>query len=247
MNGIQGRQKLEYARSAKAHILTSRKKLTQKRVRELFDYLPSGFLVRKARTAMCTKAGDIIGVNGNGYVHVGVDGVNYKAHRVIWLWHYGCFPKQGIDHINRNPNDNRIENLRQANQSCNLINTGNRIDNTSGVKGVWWYQRYNKWHVYIRINGKHKHLGYYQDFDEAVCYRLAAEQCFGWEEYDQCSPAFQYIKNNFNFINVATEKATDTFVVNTAAKKKRKTSNRKKLLPDGTVIGLLKKFRKEWL
>jgi hypothetical protein len=79
---------------------------------------------------------------------------------------------------------------------CNLRNTGNNKANKSGVKGVNWTKNMNKWLVYITINYKQNKLGYFNEFDEAVCVRLMTEQCLNWEGCDSCSPAYKYVTKN---------------------------------------------------
>jgi len=103
----------------------TRKTLTQERVRELFDYREDGWLVRKSRTANSTKAGDVVGCpNGRGYLTVMVDWWHLRVHRVIWLWHHGYMPENGVDHIDRDITNNRIGNLREVSHSCNMRNVG---------------------------------------------------------------------------------------------------------------------------
>lgn len=114
-------------------------------------------------------------------------------HRIVWLYHHGYLPENGLDHINRNVTDNRISNLREIAQSCNVKNAKQRSDNRSGVRGVSWMRRDSLWVSQIKGPGKSLYLGRYEDFDEAVCSRLAAEQCLGWENCDSQSPAAQYV------------------------------------------------------
>ena len=78
----------------------------------------------------------------------------------------GYLPKF-IDHIDCNPSNNKIENLREATFSQNQHNTKKRITNTSGVKNVHWYKPLKKWMVYIMINKKRKHLGYFNNIELA--------------------------------------------------------------------------------
>ena len=66
--------------------------------------------------------------------------------------------------------------------------------NTSGVKGVSWVTRVKVYDPKIKLNGRTIHLGTTPDFDEAVCYRLAAEQSLNWAGCDDHSPAFKYVK-----------------------------------------------------
>lgn len=79
------------------------------------------------------------------------------------------------DHINRNPLDNRKENLRSVNASQNKINQKIRIDNTSGVKGITWDKQTNKWRVFIGINNKIINLGRFLNIKLAILVRQNAE------------------------------------------------------------------------
>ena len=84
------------------------------------------------------------------------------------------------DHINGNRTDNRRENLRVIPASANRFNKGMNSRNKSGHTGVFWYERYKKYQVSIKARGKTVHLGYYEDYDEAVRVREEAEmQHFG--------------------------------------------------------------------
>ena len=75
-----------------------------------------------------------------------------------------------------------------------MRNAGNRSTNISGVKGIHWDNRDNKWKVQMWINHKKRSLGYFTDLTEAVAHWLAAEQAEGWEGCDSNSPAFQYMR-----------------------------------------------------
>jgi hypothetical protein len=108
---------------------------------------------------------------------------------------YGYWPENVIDHKDRVRHHNWIKNLREVSNQCNQRNRGNSKNNTSGVKGVSFDNVTNKWRPYIKINNKLFRLGSYKEFDNAVCARLAAEQCLGWSGCDSNSPAFQYVKD----------------------------------------------------
>lgn len=70
------------------------------------------------------KAGKKCGIVGEkGYAHISLLGKKYKAHRLAWLYVYGHFPKNEIDHINRVRDDNRIANLRDVTRAENMQNT----------------------------------------------------------------------------------------------------------------------------
>jgi len=124
---------------------------------------------------------------------ISVDGESYQAHRLSWVYYYGVFPDDFLDHINRDPSSNQISNLREVSQQCNIRNTGNSKRNTSGIKGVRWVKPNKRWAAFIVVSQKNISVGYYKLFSNAVCARLAAEQCLGWSGCDSSSPAYKYV------------------------------------------------------
>jgi HNH endonuclease len=115
--------------------------------------------------------------NKYGYIIVKINNYYYPAHRIIWLLVTGKWPINIIDHKDRNGYNNKLDNLRQAPTfGLNSANCNIRIDNTSGVKGVTWNKRVQKWRARITINGKIKFLGAFITFEGAVRTRLAAEK-----------------------------------------------------------------------
>ena len=107
------------------------------------------------------KAGDKAGYEDSlGYWKVFVDGKWILSHRLAWAFTYGKWPALEIDHINGDPSDNRIENLREATRSQNVMNT--RRGN-----GVCWHKRNCKWQVLIKANGKSHYIGLFEDREEA--------------------------------------------------------------------------------
>lgn len=145
--------------------------LTQDRLKELFDY-QDGQLIRKVsrgrgKTGGRWKEGTVLGTKtSGGYVLASVDYALYKLHRLIWLWHYGQFPLFCIDHIDGNPSNNRIENLREATDAQNMQNQRRpRSNNKLGVQGV--YKVNTRFRSVLTTNGISKHLGYFDTPEEA--------------------------------------------------------------------------------
>jgi len=171
--------------------------VTQKVVKELFHYF-EGDLIRIKSAPNC-GSGEVAGtLSSDGYRQVKVKGLLVNTHRLIFLWHHGYIPENDIDHIDRNRSNNRIENLREVTRACNVKNSGMLTSNKSGIKGVSWNCRDEKWMSCIMINGVNKGLGFFSDITEAVAHRLAAEQCLDWNLCDSRSSAFNYINKYTN-------------------------------------------------
>ncbi len=86
-------------------------------------------------------------------------------HRVIAARIYGPIFLLGmeVDHINGDTLDNRDCNLRLATRKQNGRNRRRNRNNTSGYKGVYWHKANGKWAAQIVVNGKRRHLGYFDD------------------------------------------------------------------------------------
>jgi hypothetical protein len=154
-----------------------KEELTSERLRELLDYNPkNGEFVWRV-SCRGTKAGDIAGTSGTeGRRHITIGYSRYKAHRLAWLYVYGSFPTKLIDHINGDPTDNRIANLREATMSENLHNQrAAHKHNKTGILGVQWRQDKNKFRTRIVVSGKEINLGYFDTAEEAKEAYLAAK------------------------------------------------------------------------
>ena len=141
--------------------------ITQERLQELFDY-KDGVLSWRIKPARRILVGQVAGhIRSDGYATTTVDSKKYLNHRLIFLMHNGYSP-ECIDHIDGNPLNNRIENLRDATFSQNLQNSKTYTTNKSGVKGVNWNKQHNKWQALIQTGGKAKHIGYFKELDAAT-------------------------------------------------------------------------------
>lgn len=103
-----------------------------------------------------------------GYKSGGIYGRLFKAHRVIWAIVYGQWPSKFIDHIDGNPSNNRIENIREATRSENGMNRPAQANNTSGFKGIHWIKSMERWVARARVNKKSYYFGHFKTKEEAV-------------------------------------------------------------------------------
>jgi hypothetical protein len=111
----------------------------------------------------------------NGYVVTNVEKDYFRLHQMIL-----GFPKSGIDHIDRNPLNNRRNNLRLCNQQQNTANTGLFKHNSTGYKGVSWDKSRSKYMAKIKLNGRTVNLGRYACAeDAAIAYNNKAKEAFG--------------------------------------------------------------------
>lgn len=161
-------------------------KISQKELKELFDYRNGELYWKVDRFSgngrKHISAGDLAGGVDitTGYRRIGVNGVSYKAHRLIWLYHYGKMPIAQLDHINHDKLDNKLENLREVTQLENNHNRTQNDNNTSGFTGVNWSKQRGKWCARIRITGKRKHLGYFINLNDAILARKSANIEYGY-------------------------------------------------------------------
>lgn len=140
--------------------------VTQELLHELFEY-KDGVLYWKVSRTPKIKIGDSAGtLYKTGYLYTWIKNKQYRNHRLIFLMHHGFLPKY-IDHVDNNPLNNRIENLREATKSQNGYNQKLNKKNTSGIKGVCWCKTKKRWKVQIWVEGKNKHLGYYDSIEVA--------------------------------------------------------------------------------
>ena len=146
--------------------------LTKDYLHQIFEY-KDGNLYYKQKTGANSIIGKKVGcLTNKGYFSTTIKSKFYLIHRLIFMMFYGYIPSE-IDHINGIRNDNRIENLRPANNQ-NQHNSKIRKDNKSGVKGVYWFKELQKWKVDIGICGKRKYIGVFKDLELAELVAIEA-------------------------------------------------------------------------
>lgn len=174
--------------------------MSQDYLKSILDYNPTtgAFTWKEKRNSFGGKAKKGAPAGGlikHGYHGIRIDGKLYPSHRLAWLYVYGVMPICELDHIDTRKSNNAIDNLREVVHAWNAMNTSFRSNNTSGIRGVYYNKRVNLWEAKLTLGYKEKHLGYHKDFDDAVCARLAGEQCVGWLGCEENSPAFLYVKS----------------------------------------------------
>lgn len=153
--------------------------LTCERLKEVLHYDPiSGVFRWRIRPCKNMSAGSIAGSIGkNGYTAITVDKVRYMAHRLAWFYVHDVWPTHDIDHLNGQPIDNRLTNLRDVPRSVNMQNQrGPRSNNQSGFLGV--IRRPSSFHAAIRFDGTLYHIGVYPTAELAYEAYLGAKRLF---------------------------------------------------------------------
>ena len=119
----------------------------------------------------------------NGYLGGRILGRNYTGHRIAWTIQHGSWPasSEEIDHINGDPADNRIENLRLVSHQENGRNMGAR-KSKSGTPGVDWRPMTGKWRARICSDGRSHHLGNFTTKEGAIEARQKAAASHGFHE-----------------------------------------------------------------
>lgn len=157
--------------------------LTASRLRELLEYDPTTGIFRWKVKRRKVNAGDIAGcVVGKRYRTISVDSRTYLAHRLAWLYHYGQWPNELVDHIDLDGFNNRIANLREATPRQNMHNRRGDRNSASGMKGVTFRpnNKINPWEANIMFAGIPKYLGQFPTRQAAAsAYRAAAETYHG--------------------------------------------------------------------
>ena len=137
-------------------------------LRKRFSYDAETGKIRYKEARGKRRRGDLAGyADAKGYVKISVNGNWIYAHRLAWALQYGRWPAAEIDHINRDPSDNRLCNLRDVSRSENM-------QNADCGKGWHYHRKRGVWQAMIRRQGVRTYLGSYSTEAEArIAYRRA--------------------------------------------------------------------------
>lgn len=102
----------------------------------------------------------------DGYLKTLINRKPFRVHKLIWVMHGGQYSDL-LDHADRNPSNNRLENLRKVTHSENNLNRGTHRRNKIGVKGVCYISSIGKYKASLQVSGFKHHLGYFNSVEEA--------------------------------------------------------------------------------
>ncbi|EOW4242952.1 HNH endonuclease [Escherichia coli] len=147
---------------------------------ELFDYHPDGYLVSKVTRgwgAHVLNVGDAVRgtinkYNKQKYLQIGVNGKVYHLHRIVWEMFNGPIP---ANHVIKNADDScaKIENLKLISMSERDVKR--KTFAASGIKGIYWAKKNNKWCAHIKVNRITHCLGHFDNINEAINARILGE------------------------------------------------------------------------
>lgn len=143
--------------------------LTAARLREILSYDPeTGAWTWLVRSGGKSTVGSPAGyLDTHGYIKISIDNGRYYSHRLAFLYMTGAWPKEHVDHIDRDRANCRWANLREASRSQNLQNMGVTRRNKLGVKGVHRTPN-GRFRAAIHRNGQTRRLGCFLTIEEAA-------------------------------------------------------------------------------
>lgn len=141
--------------------------LTQAELQEWLHYSPeTGLFTWIKKPNQKVVVGRVAGkTNARGVVCIRLKTVSMLAHRMVWLYVHGHWPKCEIDHIDGDPNNNRLSNLRDVSHTVNAQNVRRvRASRTNGLpQGVTITTRNktNRFVAQLGVEYATLHLGYF--------------------------------------------------------------------------------------
>lgn len=153
-------------------------RLTAQRLRELLVYNANtgAFIWRISRQGPGAKAGTSAGTRrADGYINIKIDGEKHWAHRLAWLYTHDFWPLHGIDHIDGDPSNNRLANLRDVTHALNIQNVRREKRNKRSGLPIGVHVNGRGFCARIVADGRAMHLGTYPTSEAARAAYLAAK------------------------------------------------------------------------
>jgi hypothetical protein len=136
-------------------------------IKSILHYDPlTGIFVWIKTLSVSGQSGNVAGsIKNTGHREIQIGKRKYKAHRLAWLYMTGSWPELELDHINGNPSDNRMVNLREV---SHRVNGQNRPEHRAGkLLGATYNKKAKKWYSQIMTDGKIRHIGSFDTEIEA--------------------------------------------------------------------------------
>ena len=188
----------------------SKVEITKELLHQKYSYCPIDIarpLVFRSDTGN-KKMGESCGALGHSYYGTSILGKSFFIHRLVWLYkHPGCYKYREVpavvDHINRNPHDNRYENLRAASQALNSFNSKRRGSGTSSFRGVCWSKLQSKWVSQCNQEGKVRHKEFFPgtnagEIEAALAYDRMAFKAWGQDAI----PSLNFPEEKANYMGL---------------------------------------------
>lgn len=158
-----------------------RDRISAQRVRELLDYEPlTGLFTRRVATGgrYGAAVGAVAGtVNDGGYILISLESLQYRAHRLAWLYMTGAWPSHEVDHRDGDRANNAWDNLRDVTGVVNLQNKRHAQSNSkTGLLGASWNARDERFVARIKVEGRYKSLGGFDTAEAAHAAYLSAKR-----------------------------------------------------------------------
>jgi hypothetical protein len=151
--------------------------LTAQHLRELLHYDPStGIFTWLVKPNRRIQIGSRVGCTiDGGYLRTRIDGHLYRLHRLAWLYVNGQWPEYDIDHIDGNPANNAITNLRDVSRSVNLQNRREAMGhNKTGILGV--SAKGTRWRARIKLPDGRQQTSHHATVEEAQAAYVASKR-----------------------------------------------------------------------
>ena len=151
--------------------------ITLQELKTRFEYNPLTGIFIRLKSSKGHRAGEVAGTRmKHGHISIGYGKRKYLAHRLAWYYVNGNWPKDQIDHINGNPTDNRICNLRETTQAQNRQNQHKSKAGERRYMGTTFCKRAQKWISQCTLNGVTKYVGSFDTAEEASKAYLKVKQ-----------------------------------------------------------------------
>lgn len=148
-----------------------KQELTQESLKKYFSYdALTGCFIR-IRSTQGAPSGQKAYPNGIGYMRIRFAGKMQLVHRLVWLYEYGFMPTDDIDHIDGNPSNNALSNLREATRAQNS-------QNNHFSKGVSLHKKTGLWRCRLNKAGKCIVATYHKTYEDARESYLRAKRQF---------------------------------------------------------------------